>query len=43
MSWVSWSKIALERKYFLRKLRKGQSEPLYEKYFLKALGIARLT
>jgi len=40
--WVHWSKIAFE-KYFLRKMRKGQSEPLYERYLLKALGIARLT
>ncbi len=39
--WVHWSKIAFE-KYFLHKMRKGRSEPLYEKYFLKALGIVRL-
>ncbi len=39
--WVHWSKIAFE-KYFLRKMRKSQSEPLYERYFLKALGITRL-
>ncbi len=39
--WVHWSKIAFE-KYFLRKMRKGQSEPIYEKYLLKVLGITRL-
>ena len=35
------AKIAYE-KYFLRKMRKGNSEPVYEKYILKALGIERL-
>ncbi|HEX9626498.1 MAG TPA: FAD-dependent oxidoreductase [Acidiferrobacterales bacterium] len=39
--WVHWAKIAFE-KYFLRKIRKGQAEPLYEKYILKAMGIVRL-
>ena len=40
--WVHLAKIAFE-KYFLRKVRKGNSEPVYEKYVLKALGIVRLT
>jgi sulfide:quinone oxidoreductase len=40
--WVHLAKIAFE-KYFLRKVRKGNSEPVYEKYVLKALGIMRLT
>ncbi len=39
--WVHLAKVAFE-KYFLRKLRKGTSEPVYEKYLLKALGIAKL-
>jgi sulfide:quinone oxidoreductase len=39
--WVHLAKIAFE-KYFLRKMQKGTSEPVYEKYILKALGIERL-
>ena len=39
--WVHWGKIAFE-KYFIRKMKKGNSEPLYEKYVLKLLGITRL-
>ncbi|GAB3021858.1 NAD(P)/FAD-dependent oxidoreductase [Bowmanella dokdonensis] len=39
--WVHLAKIAFE-KYFLRKMKTGTSEPLYEKYILKALGIERL-
>ncbi|MEN8217722.1 MAG: FAD/NAD(P)-binding oxidoreductase [Pseudomonadota bacterium] len=39
--WVHTAKIAFE-KYFLRKMKKGTSEPLYEKYILKAMGIERL-
>ena len=39
--WVHLAKIAFE-KYFLRKIRNGTSEPVYEKYVLKALGIVRL-
>jgi sulfide:quinone oxidoreductase len=39
--WVHVAKIAFE-KYFLRKMKKGSSEPIYEKYVLKALGIMRL-
>ncbi len=39
--WVHLAKIAFE-KYFMRKMRTGNSEPVYEKYVLKALGIVRL-
>jgi sulfide:quinone oxidoreductase len=39
--WVHLAKIAFE-KYFLHKMRHGHSEPVYEKYVLKALGIVRL-
>jgi sulfide:quinone oxidoreductase len=39
--WVHLAKIAFE-KYFIRKMKKGSSEPVYEKYILRALGIERL-
>jgi sulfide:quinone oxidoreductase len=39
--WVHYAKIAFE-KYFLRKMKKGTSEPIYEKYILKSLGIEKL-
>jgi len=39
--WVHMAKIAFE-KYFLRKMKKGTSEPVYEKYILSLLGINRL-
>jgi sulfide:quinone oxidoreductase len=39
--WVHVAKIAFE-KYFMRKMKTGNSEPVYEKYVLKALGIVRL-
>ncbi|MFQ5643808.1 MAG: NAD(P)/FAD-dependent oxidoreductase [Thiogranum sp.] len=39
--WVHLAKIAFE-KYFLRKMKKGTSEPVFEKYILKALKIERL-
>ncbi len=39
--WVHLAKIAFE-KYFMRKMRSGTAEPVYEKYVLKALGIVRL-
>jgi len=39
--WVHLAKIAFE-KYFLYKMKNGTSEPIYEKYMLKALGIERL-
>lgn len=39
--WVHLAKIAYE-KYFLAKMKSGNTEPLYEKYILKMLGIERL-
>ena len=39
--WVHLAKIAYE-KYFIRKVRKGISEPLYERLPLKLFGIKRL-
>ncbi|MBS0499993.1 MAG: FAD-dependent oxidoreductase [Burkholderiaceae bacterium] len=39
--WVHLAKVAFE-KYFIRKMKTGNSEPVYEKYVLKALGIVRL-
>jgi sulfide:quinone oxidoreductase len=39
--WVHYAKIAFE-KYFIRKMKTGNSDPVYEKYVLKALGIVRL-
>jgi sulfide:quinone oxidoreductase len=39
--WVHLAKIAFE-KYFIRKMKTGNSEPVYEKYVLKLLGIVRL-
>lgn len=39
--WVHLAKIGFE-KYFLRKIRKGESEPFYERLALHALGIDKL-
>ena len=39
--WVHMAKVAFE-KYFIRKMKKGSSEPIYEKYILKMLGIGKL-
>ena len=39
--WVHLAKIAFE-KYFLRKVRKGESEPFYEKLALHVMGIRKL-
>jgi sulfide:quinone oxidoreductase len=39
--WVHLGKVAFE-KYFLRKMKTGSTEPFYEKYVLKTLGIERL-
>jgi sulfide:quinone oxidoreductase len=39
--WVHLGKIAFER-YFLRKMKKGTTEPVYEKLVLHALGIRKL-
>ena len=38
---MHYAKIAFE-KYFMRKMKTGNSDPIYEKYVLKALGIVRL-
>ena len=39
--WVHWAKIGFE-KYFLRKIRKGESEPFYERLALNLIGIRKL-
>jgi sulfide:quinone oxidoreductase len=39
--WVHWAKIAFE-KYFIKKMKRGNSEPIYEKFVLKKFGITRL-
>lgn len=39
--WVHLAKVAFE-KYFMYKMKTGHSEPIYEKYVLKAMGITRL-
>ena len=39
--WVHLAKVAFE-KYFLRKVKNGKTDPLYERYVLKALGIERM-
>ena len=38
--WVHLAKIAFE-KYFIRKMKKGNTEPIYEKYVLGVLGIKK--
>jgi len=39
--WVHLAKVAFE-KYFIRKMKKGTSEPIYEKVVLKAMGVEKL-
>ncbi|MFN3388776.1 MAG: NAD(P)/FAD-dependent oxidoreductase [Allosphingosinicella sp.] len=39
--WVHYAKIAFE-KYFLRKVRRGESEPFYERLALEALGMRKV-
>lgn len=39
--WVHLAKVGFE-KYFMRKMKKGDTEPVFEKYILKMLGIERL-
>ncbi len=39
--WVHYAKIAFE-KYFLRKMKQGVSEPIFEKWALKLIGVVRL-
>ena len=40
-TWVHLAKVGFE-KYFLRKMRMGQSEPFYEKFLLKQFNIEKL-
>jgi len=40
--WVHYAKVAFE-KYFIRKIRRGESEPFYERWMMEGLGIRRLT
>jgi len=39
--WVHYAKIAFE-KYFIHKMRTGVSEPIFEKWALKMIGVVRL-
>jgi len=39
--WVHYAKIAFE-KYFLRRIRRGESEPFYERFVLDRLGIRKI-
>lgn len=39
--WVHYAKIAFE-KFFLRKMRRGESEPFYERFVLDKLGIRKI-
>ena len=39
--WVHYAKVAFE-KYFLRKMRKGTTEPFYEKYVLGMMNIKKI-
>ena len=39
--WVHLAKVGFE-KYFLRKIRSGESEPFYERFLLKQLNIEKL-
>jgi sulfide:quinone oxidoreductase len=39
--WVHLAKIGFE-KYFMRKVRKGDTDPAYEKFLLKMIGIEKL-
>jgi sulfide:quinone oxidoreductase len=41
-AWVHYAKIAFE-KFFLHKIRRGESEPFYERWIMETLGIHRLT
>jgi sulfide:quinone oxidoreductase len=38
--WVHQAKVAFE-KYFLRKIKTGTTEPIYDRYVLKIMGIER--
>jgi sulfide:quinone oxidoreductase len=40
--WVHLAKIGFE-KYFIRKMKSGETEPVYERYMLKLMGVTRLS
>lgn len=40
-NWVHYAKIAFE-KFFLRKIRRGESEPYYERFVLERLGLRKI-
>ncbi len=40
--WVHLAKVGYE-KYLIRKMKAGNTEPVYEKYILKLMGVTRLT
>jgi sulfide:quinone oxidoreductase len=39
--WVHYAKVGFE-KYFLRKMRRGESEPFYERFMLERLGLRKI-
>jgi sulfide:quinone oxidoreductase len=39
--WVHYAKVAFE-KFFLRKIRRGETEPFYEKFVLERLGLRKI-
>jgi len=39
--WAHWAKIAFE-KYYPYKMRRGGTEPIFEKWALQMIGLARL-
>jgi sulfide:quinone oxidoreductase len=39
--WVHYAKVAFE-KYFLRKIRRGESEPVYERFILERLQLRKI-
>ena len=39
--WVHYAKVAFE-KYFMRKIRKGESEPFYEKFLMEKLNLRKI-
>jgi len=40
-TWVHYAKVAFE-KYFLRKIRRGESEPFYERFVLEQLNLRKI-
>jgi sulfide:quinone oxidoreductase len=39
--WVHYAKVGFE-KYFMRKIRKGESEPFYEKFLMEKLNLRKI-